>query len=310
MISTTDMSLLQNPVVDGPMADRLLDDYQRVCCTVHGATVTPEGAAVFNRRNIANIRKFNGAHAEMLAVEMERGRFEFNGIPISFDTQGILLNGQHRLDACMRSRAPFMTNIVFGLKPGTQRKTDIGQLKRGADAVLRDMNVPSYGTASTICRDTIACIRNKTFARSVAHVSESEIGEFYKAHRAEIDDAVQLTLHVRNVFKASELGAVFLFLVKLRQKAWAKQLVNLVAGDAPARRVGATSAFARFAWKYNAGGYTNVDGHVIRRVLLAACNTDWIGKKCDGNKPFELAEADRLGATLQNRFPQEIITRG
>jgi len=296
-------------VVDRQMGERLLQQYREVCCTIHGATITPEGADVFLARNVDNFRTFKAPHARMLAHEMVTGRFAFNGMPITFDTRGVLVNGQHRLRACETAQAPFVTNIVFGLNPTTRRKTDIGQMKRGADAVLRDLQAPHYTTASTICRDAIACIRDQSFERHVAHVSESEIGQFYESHRQAIDDSVSLSLPIRRIFKASAVGAIFFFLVKLRRKGWTQDLVNMIAGDAPAKRAGAASSLARLAWKHNALRYDDLDTRMVRRAIMAANNIDWLRTKHDGTKLFDLAEAERLGGTLCNRFPQNIVPR-
>ena len=111
------------------------------------------------------------------------------------------------------------------------------------------------------------------------------------------------------MFKPSEIGAIFLFFIKRRCKTWTSELVDLIAGDAPSRRTGSASAFARLAWKHRRGGDDAIACDTIRRSLLAAANIEWLGKKCDGTKPLADCEVERHGSTLHNQFPQEIIER-
>jgi hypothetical protein len=65
--------------------------------------------------------------------EMLSGRWHFNGEPIQFDRNGVLLNGQHRLWAVIQSLTTQTFLVVRGLEPSTQITMDQGTRRRPAD---------------------------------------------------------------------------------------------------------------------------------------------------------------------------------
>lgn len=77
-------------------------------------TVTPELAASLLAANVNN-RPVAKAHVQRLAAAMSRGEWDVNGSTIKVATTGKLLDGQHRLLACVESGCSFITFIVYGL---------------------------------------------------------------------------------------------------------------------------------------------------------------------------------------------------
>lgn len=56
--------------------------------------------------------------------DMAAGRWKYNHLAILFDTTGKLLDGQHRLWACVESGVSFDTDVVFGAEPDVQDTLD------------------------------------------------------------------------------------------------------------------------------------------------------------------------------------------
>lgn len=77
-------------------------------------TITPETAAAMLTTNAMN-RPISRAHVERLSGAMQRGEWELNGATIKVASTGRLLDGQHRLTACVESGKPFKTLVVRGL---------------------------------------------------------------------------------------------------------------------------------------------------------------------------------------------------
>lgn len=77
-------------------------------------TITPETAAAMLTTNAMN-RPISRAHVERLSGAMQRGEWELNGATIKVASTGRLLDGQHRLTACVESGRPFKTLVVRGL---------------------------------------------------------------------------------------------------------------------------------------------------------------------------------------------------
>jgi hypothetical protein len=77
--------------------------------------VTPEQAKTWLARNIANNRTMVSRHVERIAEIIRSGHWVLNGNPIRFDTEGRLIDGQHRLSAVVLANMPIDTMVVWNL---------------------------------------------------------------------------------------------------------------------------------------------------------------------------------------------------
>ncbi len=87
------------------------------------------------RRNTRN-RRVREKKVHQYHVEMIEGRWTFNGAAIKFDTEGNLLDGQHRLAALARTAGTgleFPVLVVYGLASQTQITMDQGAKRTPAD---------------------------------------------------------------------------------------------------------------------------------------------------------------------------------
>lgn len=101
--------------------------------------VTPEMATMWLSRNGKN-RKINLAHARRIAEIMSSGKWCLNGQTISFDDQGRLLDGQHRLTGVVLSGVSVYMLVVNGVTDDRAFQTyDTVQLKRGAHQIAMMM---------------------------------------------------------------------------------------------------------------------------------------------------------------------------
>lgn len=119
--------------------------------------VTPDIAKAWLDKNTHN-RKPSHRHIAKLARDMIVGSFVFTGDPIRFDRSGRLIDGQHRLMACVKSEKPFETLVIYDLAPETQDKLDTGKA-RGANDVMALAGYHSASTLAAACR-IICCERD------------------------------------------------------------------------------------------------------------------------------------------------------
>jgi hypothetical protein len=80
--------------------------------------ITPEIAASMLTTNVRN-RPISRKHVTRLAEAMRRGDWELNGSTVKVAATGRLLDGQHRLSACVESGVAFDTLVVCGLPEET-----------------------------------------------------------------------------------------------------------------------------------------------------------------------------------------------
>lgn len=95
--------------------------------------ITPQMAAAWLMRNTRNRdqreKVLSGYVRDHIA-----GNFQFNGESIQFDRDGILINGQHRLEMIVETGKPLKAVVVTGLDPAVRATIDIGSSRTVPDA--------------------------------------------------------------------------------------------------------------------------------------------------------------------------------
>lgn len=141
--------------------------------------ITPKLAERMLTRNPKN-RVFRDGVARKYTRDMIAGNWVMNGEAIQFDTNGDLINGQHRLTACVRSGKSFKSLIVANLPPEVVMTIDSGATRSAGDA-LHFKDVPSGNSIAAASRYAMIFRDPKLIAKSYTH---SEIWAFYQANGA------------------------------------------------------------------------------------------------------------------------------
>jgi hypothetical protein len=115
-------------------------------CKPEVMTITPEIAQEWTVLNTRN-RPVRYTKVAQYARDMEAGRWLLNGETIKIATDGTILDGQHRLYACMQAEVPFETIVIRGLPVEAQDTIDTGMARKFADQLtLRgEVNTPLLG---------------------------------------------------------------------------------------------------------------------------------------------------------------------
>lgn len=79
-------------------------------------TITPSEAREMLARNGTN-RRLRRPYVAGLAREITEGRWQFNGAAIVQDADETLLDGQHRLEACVLANLPIKSLVIVGVHP-------------------------------------------------------------------------------------------------------------------------------------------------------------------------------------------------
>lgn len=103
---------------------------------VQKETVTPRKSMEWLKRNVCN-RPLSKKWVDGIAEAMTDGVFRFNGDTIRFNGNGDLIDGQHRLTACVQSGKPFEAYIVRGLEHDAFDTIDQGRKRTTADVFAR-----------------------------------------------------------------------------------------------------------------------------------------------------------------------------
>lgn len=94
--------------------------------------ITPDLAKQWLEKNKLN-RRLSAVHAKRLSRDITAGRWVFTGLPIVFDSNGDLVNGQHTLTAVVDAGTPIVSLVVSGVEPKALFAFDDGKRRSFAD---------------------------------------------------------------------------------------------------------------------------------------------------------------------------------
>lgn len=97
-------------------------------------TITPEKARELLANN-PNNRNLSKPLARKYAADMKEGLWQYNGDPIRVSKEGELLDGQHRLEACVLSGVSFETEMIVDLPAAIMPTIDNGRRRSAGDAI-------------------------------------------------------------------------------------------------------------------------------------------------------------------------------
>lgn len=119
--------------------------------TTKEMTINPALAEEWLGRNTDN-RDVSPKHVTGLANEMANGAWKMNGVPIVFGASGRLLDGQHRLLACVKADCAFTSLVVFGADDSAFDTIDVGKKRNAGDmlTILHETNCTRLARALTL----------------------------------------------------------------------------------------------------------------------------------------------------------------
>lgn len=138
-------------------------------------TITPEIAQFFLTNKMVGQRTLSEAKAREYARAMVQRRWKENGETIKISSRGTLVDGQHRLRACVICGVPFISKIVFGVDESVYDTIDTGR-PRNAAAALAHAGVANTTMVAPAVR-WVAAIAARA-ARSNIPMDSSEVLSF------------------------------------------------------------------------------------------------------------------------------------
>lgn len=129
---------------------------------------------------------------EQLCADLKAGKWKINGETIKLDKEGVVIDGQHRLLACIKTGISFISSVSKNVDRDTFPTIDCG-CSRNSSQVLRMEGVKYPKTVAAII-NTIDQIRTKTILSRSNVMTNSESLEFHRAH-AEMLDKVIMTVY-------------------------------------------------------------------------------------------------------------------
>jgi hypothetical protein len=113
-------------------------------------TVSPRKAMLWLKNNVRN-RPLSQLLVKNYAAAMKDGAWMLNGDAIRFNCNGDLIDGQHRLAACIKSDTPFECYVIRGLQHEAFDTIDQGRRRSLSDVFARD-GYKNYKTLAAATR--------------------------------------------------------------------------------------------------------------------------------------------------------------
>lgn len=99
--------------------------------------MTPEIAEALAARLMSGQRPKKKLHYAAMVRDVSAGRFVFNGQTVILDENGSLIDGQHRVDACIETGVTIDVLAVWGVPSDVRSTTNCSVKERGADILKR-----------------------------------------------------------------------------------------------------------------------------------------------------------------------------
>lgn len=145
--------------------------------------VTPDIARAWLDKNEQN-RKVNRSRVVTYARDMAAKTWGMTGDAIRFDVKGRLIDGQHRLLACIEADVPFRSFVIYGLSPSAQDLIDTG-LGRSLANMLQVQGIPNAIIVAGMLRLVIAARKDpRIYAHHNERPTHAEITAAHKKHPA------------------------------------------------------------------------------------------------------------------------------
>lgn len=188
------------------------------------ARVTPELAEDFLRRNIRGNRELNEWFIDQLVRLINGGAFADNGDTIRFSSKGDLLDGQHRLLACVAAGKVLWLYVRLDLDESAFATIDTGN-KRQAHHHLARNGAPWPQALQAAIRLALTDREGGSILNTRYQPSHQEILDFADENPAmlEITAAVQGDRRLRVLLRSAG-GTIFL--------AWRVRQIDEVRGKA------------------------------------------------------------------------------
>lgn len=173
--------------------------------------VTPEKAVEYLTKNTQN-RRLDMFHVRKLAKEMTSGNWINNGDSIRFNSEGELIDGQHRLNAVVRAGVSVDMIVITDIEdPNAFKTIDTNGKPRNVGQVLGLMGVKNNTLASSVARRLIAWENTMDKSKwdlnstEFRFVSAKEIIDYVEKNNEEIQQAI-LQMKSSLVFKRCGAG--------------------------------------------------------------------------------------------------------
>lgn len=172
-------------------------------------------------------RPLNDAHVERIKRQIEEGKWKFNGETIKVAKTGDVVDGQHRLWACVYANRSIETIVVYGLEKDAFETVDTLRKTRSGSDVLAVAGLEKYRSVVASALRWLLLYQRKVIPEHhmpVNRIENSDIVEMYAAHPG-IVRAVERCTCLRPICNSGILSFIY-YIVSNRDPELAERMVS------------------------------------------------------------------------------------
>lgn len=143
--------------------------------------ITPELAEEWLGKNVQNRNIRQRTRVAVYARKMLAGVWDVTNQGIGFDTNGTLVDGQHRLLAVIEAGIPVRMNVTTGLKPSARSHIDTGAARSAGDILSVNHGTKNAALVAAIGKRAVAWDKGFRWMNNYT-VSHEEIEAYVLDH--------------------------------------------------------------------------------------------------------------------------------
>lgn len=192
--------------------------------------ITPDAARVMLERNKSDEWE-NRPHSvkglRRYVRAMKRG-WKLTGEPIIFSRSGLLINGQHRLMACIEAGVPFECLVVFGVDDDAFQWMDTG-IVRTAGHIFAIEGIPNYNQIAAISRIVYGYLKEQTWDGGSVEVENEQLLAFYYERENIAESVVAARAIGSSGLMPMRWAGACHYICSLKHKAQANEFFEMLA---------------------------------------------------------------------------------
>lgn len=254
-------------------------------------TITPKKAMEWLKRNVHN-RPLSIRAVGAYAKQMELGLWKLNGDCIRFNGNGDLIDGQHRLTACVQAGKAFDAYVVKGLDHDAFDTIDQGRRRTTGDVFSRS-GYPHYVRLAAAVRNLWRYENGYTTTKGSIRPDEAHaILERHPALHAAVQQAGEMG--AKRGMMHPGLSAFLLYITKqIDEEKADKFWSGVMTGEGLSKSM--ASYWLRERLIQNMASVARLDNETIAALSIKAWNFFHAGKPCknlkwDSREAFPAAE--------------------
>lgn len=188
--------------------------------------ISPDKARDYLATNVCN-RACSKASVKRWADTMKAGAWKLSSDAIAFDWNGVLINGQHRLNALIETGATMPFLVAYNFPPESKNALDVGK-KRALHEIMTINGYPITLNETAICKFIMTPWGKGTATNPDHEVHRAKLKRVHQRLKPEIDFILENTKFKE--FAAPELAALTLLLARSQDPELVCDFINLLRG--------------------------------------------------------------------------------